>query len=51
MESLQYQIKNDDQELVEMRNVAGEIRGSMIAMEEALKMGKDTLFYTMIIWV
>lgn len=36
--------KENDERLVEMRNVAGEIRGSMIAMEETLKMGKDTLF-------
>ncbi|NLX62447.1 MAG: RNase H, partial [Tissierellia bacterium] len=36
--------KEDDENLVEMRNVAGEIRGSMVAMEEALKRGKDTLY-------
>jgi len=36
--------KENDERLVEMRNVAGEIRGSMIAMEETLKMDKDTLF-------
>ncbi|NLY65933.1 MAG: reverse transcriptase-like protein [Tissierellia bacterium] len=36
--------RDDDPKLVEMRNVAGEIKGSMVAMEEALKRGKDTLF-------
>jgi len=36
--------KENDERLVEMRNVAGEIRGSMIAMDEAIKMKKDTLF-------
>ncbi|NLX60934.1 MAG: RNase H [Tissierellia bacterium] len=36
--------KEEDPNLVDMRNVAGEIKGSMVAMEEALKMGKDTLF-------
>lgn len=36
--------KENDEKLVEMRNVSGEIRGSMVAMENAIKMGKDTLF-------
>lgn len=36
--------RENDEKLVEMRNVAGEIRGSIIAMKESLKMGKDTLF-------
>lgn len=36
--------KEKDEGLVDMRNVAGEIRGAMVAMEEALLKGKNTLY-------
>ncbi|NMA86833.1 MAG: RNase H [Tissierellia bacterium] len=39
-----YAEKEQNENLVEMRNVAGEIRGAMVAMEKALAMGKDTLY-------
>jgi len=39
-----YSQKEKDEKLAEMRNVAGEIRGAMVAMEKALSMGKDTLY-------
>ena len=39
-----YAEKEDDENLVDMRNVAGEIRGAMVAMDKALSMGKDTLY-------
>ncbi|TJX15644.1 RNase H [Tissierella creatinini] len=33
-----------DRELAEMRNVAGEIKGAMVAMDESIRLGKDTLY-------
>lgn len=36
--------REDDYDLAQMRNVAGEIKGAMIAMEIALERGKDTLY-------
>ena len=39
-----YSKKERDTNLVDMRNVAGEIKGAIFAMEEALKRGKDTLY-------
>lgn len=39
-----YSKKEKDVNLVDMRNVAGEISGSIFAMEEALKRGKDILY-------
>ncbi|HSH35226.1 RNase H family protein, partial [Schnuerera sp.] len=39
-----YYKKENDISLVDMRNVAGEIRGSIYAMEEALKREKNTLY-------
>ena len=39
-----YAEKEQDKDLVEMRNVAGEIRGAMVAMEKALSLGKDILY-------
>ena len=39
-----YAEKEKDENLVEMRNVAGEIRGAMVSMEKALLIGKDTLY-------
>lgn len=39
-----YNGKEEDQELVEMRNVAGEIRGAMEAMKIALERDKRTLY-------
>jgi len=33
-----------DEEMKDMRNVAGEIRGAMVAMEKSLESGKDTLY-------
>ncbi|QQY79520.1 ribonuclease HI [Keratinibaculum paraultunense] len=39
-----YSQKEDDKNLVAMRNVAGEIRGAMVAMKEAINMNKDVLY-------
>ncbi|MCF6464609.1 ribonuclease H1 domain-containing protein [Clostridium sp. Cult2] len=39
-----YSKKENDINLIDMRNVAGEIRGSIFAMEEALKSGKEILY-------
>lgn len=39
-----YSGREDNQELAEMRNVSGEIKGAMVAMEIALKKNKDTLY-------
>ena len=36
--------REDDKELAEMRNVAGEIKGAMIAMDIATQKGKDILY-------
>lgn len=36
--------KESDMDMVDMRNVAGEIRGAMYAMDEAIKMGKKVLY-------
>ncbi|NLY77871.1 MAG: reverse transcriptase-like protein [Tissierellia bacterium] len=36
--------KEKDEDMKDMRNVAGEIRGAMVAMEEALKRGKNILY-------
>lgn len=36
--------KENDEALVDMRNVAGEIRGAIYAMEQALKKEKDILY-------
>lgn len=36
--------KDNKEEMKDMRNVAGEIRGAMEAMKEALARGKDTLY-------
>lgn len=39
-----YSQKENDENMVDMRNVAGEIRGAMIAMEKAVLYGKETLY-------
>jgi ribonuclease HI len=39
-----YNGREDDKDLAEMRNVAGEIKGAMIAMDIALKKGKEILY-------
>ncbi len=36
--------REDNKALSEMRNVAGEIKGAMVAMDESIKLGKDTLY-------
>jgi len=36
--------RDNNKELAEMRNVSGEIQGAMIAMDLALKKGKNTLY-------
>ncbi|MBZ2174615.1 ribonuclease H family protein [Schnuerera sp. xch1] len=36
--------KYNDEKMVDMRNVAGEIKGSMVAMQKALENEKDTLY-------
>lgn len=36
--------REEDEELAEMRNVSGEIKGAMVAMELAIKKGKTTLY-------
>lgn len=36
--------KEDDEEMLSMRNVAGEIRGSMVAIEKALESNVTTLY-------
>lgn len=40
---LHFSRKGDDQEMAAMRNVAGEIMGARVAMEEALKRGAEKL--------
>lgn len=39
-----YSQKENYENMVDMRNVAGEIRGAMVAMEQAFKKNKDTLY-------
>ena len=39
-----YKGREDDKALAEMRNVAGEIKGAMIAMNKAIEKGKDTIY-------
>ena len=39
-----YSQKENDEIMVDMRNVAGEIKGAMYAMEHALRNGKDVLY-------
>lgn len=39
-----YNGREKDKELVQMRNVSGEIKGAMVAMEIALEKGKDLLY-------
>lgn len=39
-----YSGREDNKELAEMRNVSGEIRGAMVAMELVLKKGMQTLY-------
>lgn len=39
-----YSQKENHENMVEMRNVAGEIRGAMYAMKEAVAKGKDLLY-------
>ena len=36
--------RENDKELAEMRNVSGEIKGAMVAMDLAIQKGKDTLY-------
>lgn len=36
--------REDNRELAEMRNVSGELRGAMVAMDLALERGMDTLY-------
>lgn len=36
--------RENDKELAEMRNVSGEIKGAMVAMDLAIEKGKDTLY-------
>lgn len=43
-EELHFSRKGDDKEMAAMRNVAGEIMGARIAMEEALRRGAERLF-------
>lgn len=39
-----YSGREDNKDLAEMRNVSGEIKGAMVAMELAMVKGKDTLY-------
>src|SRR5699024_5297578 len=39
-----YSEKENDENMVDMRNVAGELRGSIVDMEKAIEDGKDTLY-------
>ncbi|WMM25315.1 ribonuclease H family protein [Tissierella sp. MB52-C2] len=39
-----YSGRDNNKELAEMRNVSGEIKGAMVAMELAIEKGKDTLY-------
>lgn len=39
-----YNGREDDKELAQMRNVSGEIKGAMVAMEIALEKGKEILY-------
>ena len=39
-----YKGREDDKALAEMRNVAGEIKGAMVAMNIVIEKGKDTLY-------
>lgn len=39
-----YSGRDNNKELAEMRNVSGEIKGAMVAMEFAIEKGKDTLY-------
>lgn len=36
--------REDDKSLAEMRNVSGEIKGAMVAMDEAIRLNKDILY-------
>lgn len=36
--------RENDKSLAEMRNVSGEIKGAMVAMDESIKLEKDTLY-------
>ena len=36
--------RKDDKEMAEMRNVSGELKGAMVAMELAVERGLDTLY-------
>lgn len=39
-----YSGREDNKDLAEMRNVSGEIKGAMVAMNLAMEKGKDTLY-------
>jgi len=39
-----YSAREDDEELASMRNVSGEIKGAMVAMEKAIEQSKDILY-------
>lgn len=39
-----YSGRDDDKDLAQMRNVSGEIKGAMVAMEMAIKQKKDILY-------
>jgi len=39
-----YSGREDNKDLAEMRNVSGEIKGAMVAMELAIEKGRDTLY-------
>lgn len=39
-----YNGREKDKDMVKMRNVSGEIKGAMVAMEIALEQGKDLLY-------
>lgn len=39
-----YSGREDNKDLAEMRNVSGEIKGAMVAMDFAIEKGKDTLY-------
>ncbi len=39
-----YSGREDNKDLAEMRNVSGEIKGAMVAMDLAIEKGKDTLY-------
>lgn len=39
-----YSGRENDKEMAEMRNVSGELKGAMVAMDLAIKSGKDVLY-------